>query len=470
MNVTKVNCSGFTRRLTWLVSFGVLGSLLAGAAFAGGGPNVGGAKLYIQQNNLDKAIEVLQKEINEVDPKNEDAWYLLGYIYARQKKYDQMLEAFNRAVELKPKFKKKGVEIGKDSGTQFHSEHGVDAILKVVWANAFNSGVRHFNDAINATAEAAKQESFDKAVEQFGAAATIAPDSTLAYRNWAAALLNQGKTDEAIEPLKKALEAEPKDADIKLMLAQVYMNKGEDQTALPYLEELWADNVRTSEVADFLSRAYIRTGKTEKAMEIYEEAIAANPDNFHFHYNYGTILLEAERYDEAIEQLELAYEIDPESADINYNLGAAYLNRGVSKRESLPEDAESTKHIQDLESAFPYLEKAIKMNPDDEGTWFTLGRIAGQLNKIALAGYAFSKGEPTKSALDEKVIVGMPAETLKAVLGDPDQVKLIESEVFNDVEEWLYKERQGTNGQIAIPEPMNVYIQDGRVDALMVAN
>ena len=45
----------------------ILICLLVGSSllFAGGGPNVNGAKLYIKQNNLEKAIGVLLKEVEE---------------------------------------------------------------------------------------------------------------------------------------------------------------------------------------------------------------------------------------------------------------------------------------------------------------------------------------------------------------------------------------------------------------------
>jgi len=97
----------------------ILICMLVGSSllFAGGGPNVNGAKLYIKQNDLEKALGVLMKEVENVNTKkgsgsnNEDAWYLLGYIYARQGEYEKMMEAFDKAVELKPKFKEKGVKI-----------------------------------------------------------------------------------------------------------------------------------------------------------------------------------------------------------------------------------------------------------------------------------------------------------------------------------------------------------------------
>ena len=66
-------------------------------------------------------------------------------------------------------------------------------------------------------------------------------------------------------------------------------------------------------------------------------------------------------------------------------------------------------------------------------------------------------------------MVGMPSDTLKAVLGEPEKAKPVESEVFTDVEEWVYNERRGTKGnKIAIPNQLKVYVVDGRVDAIEV--
>ena len=38
------------------------------------------AKLYIQQKNFDRALDVLQKEV-EKNPQSDEGFYLLGYIH-----------------------------------------------------------------------------------------------------------------------------------------------------------------------------------------------------------------------------------------------------------------------------------------------------------------------------------------------------------------------------------------------------
>ncbi|NIR50762.1 tetratricopeptide repeat protein [candidate division KSB1 bacterium] len=444
--------------------------VMASFLYAGGGKYVTGAKIYIQQNKLDDAARVLYKELNEEDPNNEDAWYLLGYIYARRAKYDSMMVAFDKAVELKPEFKKEGegVDVSKDTGTRFRSEFGTEMIKSIIWSDVFNAGVKNFNDALNAVDEAEKTKSFEEAARKFKLTTEIMPDSIMGYRNLSASLMNMGKYEESLEPLQEALNRDPDNVEVATLLAQNYMITSQDSLAIPLLAELWEKGHHSEEVAEFLSRAYLNADETEKAKGIYKKAIEENPDNYNFRYNYGTVLLEAQEYDGAIKHLSKAYELNPETPELNYNLGAAYLNRGVAKHDSLPEDSEDMSYKEDFKKAQPYLEKAIKLNPDDQQTWFALGQIAGQLNKISLAGYAFAKGDPVRTALNQKVVVGMQADQLTSIFGEPDKVNSLESEQFQGVEEWVYTKRAKTNAKLAVPEPINVYVKNGRVDAIML--
>ena len=66
----------------------VLAFLMLSMVFVGyqcGSTEITSAKLYIQQKNYDKAIEVLQKEITK-NPKSDEGYYLLGYVQGEQEK------------------------------------------------------------------------------------------------------------------------------------------------------------------------------------------------------------------------------------------------------------------------------------------------------------------------------------------------------------------------------------------------
>ncbi|MFQ5640148.1 MAG: tetratricopeptide repeat protein [bacterium] len=438
--------------------------------YSGGGKYVKGAKKYIKENKLDEALDVLMKEINDGDPENEDAWYLLGYVHARKKNYQKMVEAFNKAVTLKPKFQElgKGVKVSKDTGRKFLSQYGTEMIKGMIWTDLFNGAVTVFNDALSAVEDTARIEYFKKAANKFEASTIVRPDSLMGYRNWAAALMNIGKYEDCILPLKEAMKRAPQDVDIRTLLAQVYMVSSNVNEAIPLLEDLWTQGHQSAEVADQLSRAYLSADSTEKAKTIYKEAITIDPDNFSFRFSYGTLLLQANEYDAAIEQLKAAHALNSETSEVNYNLGAAFLNRGVAKYKALPENSEDISYKEDFKFALPYLEKAILFNPDDQIYWTALGQIAGQLNMISLAGYAFSRAEPTRSAFGEKVVVGMPSATLKSIFGDPNKRKNLESEQFSSIEEWIYHQRRKSKKRVAVPKPINIYIEGGKVVAMML--
>ncbi len=49
-----------------------------------------------------------------------------------------------------------------------------------------------------------------------------------------------------------------------------------------------------------------------------------------------------------------------------------------------------------------------------------------------------------------------------------NKINPIESDQFPTVAEWVYKTRRGSKGKVAIPEPISVYVDGDRVDALLV--
>ena len=81
------------------------------------------AKLYIQRKEYQNAEAQLQKEVAK-NPKNEEAWYLMGQIRAELKNYTGMKDAFVEASKAGSKFKKE-----------------IDAQTIATWGRLFNQGV-----------------------------------------------------------------------------------------------------------------------------------------------------------------------------------------------------------------------------------------------------------------------------------------------------------------------------------------
>nr|HRI46557.1 hypothetical protein [Ignavibacteriaceae bacterium] len=60
------------------------------------------AKLYINQKNWDKAINVLNKEI-EKNPKSDEGYYLMGLVYSEKEDVDNTIKAFDNSLSISKK-------------------------------------------------------------------------------------------------------------------------------------------------------------------------------------------------------------------------------------------------------------------------------------------------------------------------------------------------------------------------------
>lgn len=146
------------------------------------------AKLYIQQKNMDKALESLEKEVAK-NPKSDEGFYLMGYIHGEKENFDKLLDAYNSSLSISKKFEK-----------------DIDNSKKYHWANLFNKGVGFFSRATNTADTDSATLFFDKSIFAFKNAIKLEPDSASTYQNLAYVYLNAGRDFEAIEPLKKMIE------------------------------------------------------------------------------------------------------------------------------------------------------------------------------------------------------------------------------------------------------------------------
>lgn len=104
----------------------VAGALFLALFFSGyqcASTEITSAKLYIQQKNWDKAIEVLQKEV-EKNPKSDEGYHLLGTVHAEKGNYTEMIDAYDKSLSISNKFQKE-----------------INDSRKYYWANAFNKAV-----------------------------------------------------------------------------------------------------------------------------------------------------------------------------------------------------------------------------------------------------------------------------------------------------------------------------------------
>jgi tetratricopeptide (TPR) repeat protein len=194
-------------------------------------------------------------------------WLDKGLALYDQGKYDEAIQAYDKAIEIDPQ----NADAWDNKGTTLHK-------------------LGKYDEAIQA---------YDKAIE------LDYLEDTYAWYNKGLALAKQSKYDEAIQAFDKAIEINPKDAD-------AWNNKGLALGKLGLTAESKAAIDRAKELETEGS-----TG-TPGTISISPNATGTAKDWF----DEGNTLYAQGRYDDAIQAFDKAIEIDPQDADVRYNKGA----------------------------------------------------------------------------------------------------------------------------------------------------
>lgn len=368
-------------------AFIVFGMLLMG--YQCSSTEITSAKLYIQQKNYDKALEVLQKEIQK-NPNSDQGYYLMGVVYSEKGDYKNMVQSFDKSLSISKTYEKE-----------------IKDYKKSTWFTVFNRGVAFFQRAAKIQDEDSMMVYFDKAVADFKAAAEIEPDSADSYKNLAFAYMSKGDNESAIAPLQKIIALE-KSKDGYKYLGEIYYvmgsnlkNQGKEEEAKSYFNKaidvlsegrkLYPDD---TDMLLFLSNAYIGADRISEATSQFEAGVKAEPNNKYYRYNYGVLLLGAEKFAEAEEQFKKALEIDPNYNNAIYNLGVTYLKWGLAiQKKAEAENKIDESYKEKYRAALPYLEKAVEMPEADANTWELLGRVYSVLGMTEDANKAFNKAD-----------------------------------------------------------------------------
>lgn len=370
----------------------VIAFIMLSLVFVGyqcGSTEITSAKLYIQQKNWDKAIDVLKKEVSK-NPKSDEGFYLLGYVNGEQGNFEEMVSNYDKSLSISKNFEK---NIGDSK--------------KYFWAQAFNRGVSLYQRGVKSTDTDSAQIFFDKSIADFKSAIMIEPDSGDTYKNLAFVYLSKGDNEAAVAPLKQLIERE-KSLDGYKFLGEIYYvngtnlkNQGKDAEAkeefnksIATLEEGLKHYPNNSDLLLTLSNSYIGADRTSEAIEPFKKGVEADPENKYYRYNYGVLLLGIEDFEGAETQFKKAVEIDPNYDNAIYNLGVTYLKWGTYLNKKADEEGKvSDEYKAKYQLALPYLKKAVQMKDANAQTWELLGRVYSVLGMQDDANNAFKKAD-----------------------------------------------------------------------------
>ena len=203
---------------------------------------------------LDKAIDAFNKAIL-LKPDCADAYNNIGNVLKRQGKLDEAIESYKQSISLKPDYADSYYNMGNALQDKGKMEEAIESYNKVLILNPDHAL------ACNNMGNALKDQfKLDKAIEAYNKAISLKPDYAEAYSNMGVAVKIQGDLKRAIDVQKKCISLNPDHAEAHQNLCFTLLNSGKIREGLDEHEWRWKTVKGFSRQRNFLQSMW--DGKT----------------------------------------------------------------------------------------------------------------------------------------------------------------------------------------------------------------
>lgn len=339
---------------------------------------------YMKNKEFDKAYAPLLKSLKK-NPNNLGTLNSLGTCYMALGKFEEAVKTYEKAIELAP-----------------------------------NNAMAYYN--IGSAYQI--QQNHEKACEYFTKALDIEEDEAF-LTALAMSEVKLGKYENALKHYKQLSLICPSKENYKYNIVTCYEALGEFQTAIKMLEEIVYINPKFILPAQKLASLYIKTNQLSKAKDIYDNILLKEKVTAEILHQYAILSSSLCDTDTAEKMLKKVIRMNPEIAKAHKDLGIIYLNKRLfdyARDEfetamklapndfeiifeygnflySISENIEAERYyaealelepknvlaltfmalnkliLNQLDEAYDYIMKAIKVQPHHEYVQFCVGRI-----------------------------------------------------------------------------------------------
>ncbi|BCA54484.1 hypothetical protein W02_16240 [Nitrospira sp. KM1] len=246
--------------------------------------------VYESRQERDRAITVLKKYLQTINPQNRDIRHHLIRLYVESKDYNGAMTELDAILADDPS--------------------DLDAQLRVALIYG-------------------EQKEYPKAIDRLQQILKVRP-AELKIRDYLGYLYEESKdTKKAIETYTFNVQLEPTFVDGHIHLGVLYYRLKQFPEAIEHLNRAIALNPKQPESHIVLGLTYLQKEQYEKSAEAFEEGIKNNPKSADLHFNLGTAYDKLNRFDDVVRSMEAAIKLDPHHADALNYLGYSYAERGV---------------------------------------------------------------------------------------------------------------------------------------------
>ena len=328
--------------------------------------NIQGA-IFKGLGQSDLSVEAYKKALS-IKPDYAEAHNNIGNAFKEQGKFDEAIEAYNKALVIKPDYAEAYNNMGVSLQEQGKFAEAMEAYNKALSIKPSNAEA--YNNMGSAFEEQGK---FAEAIEAYDKALSIKPSNAEAYNNMGNAFKEQGKLEEAIEAYNKALAIKPNYADAYNNLGNAFKEQNKLAEATVAYNKALTITPNYAEAYNNMGVSLQGQDKLEEAIQAYQKALDINPNYAEAYNNMSYALKEHGKLAEAIEACNKALSIKP-------NYAQAYNNMGITLREQ-----------DKLEEAIEAYNKALDINPNYAEAYSNMGVSLQEQGKLAKATEAYNK-------------------------------------------------------------------------------
>jgi tetratricopeptide (TPR) repeat protein len=276
-----------------------------------------------QQAGDGKQAEQLCRQLLHAEPRNADAWQLLGTVLQDCGKLPEAVDALRRAVQIRP--------------TDVHSHHRL--ALALVSLGQRSQAIAHFRQALQLKpdhAEAlahlgvalAEEGQRKEAIACFQQTLRQHPTAAPTLHNLGVALAQEGRHAEAQESLERALQLQPDYAEACYSLGSVLQQMGRREEAIVRFRRCLQLQPNHAGACNNLGLVLTEEKEPHEAVIFLQHAIRLRSDMKEAHNNLGLAYTDLGRFAEAEASFQHALRLDWRYAEAHSNLGNTYKEQG----------------------------------------------------------------------------------------------------------------------------------------------
>ena len=224
-----------------------------------------------------------------------DAYALLGWAYAKQQRAEDMLKAFEKAINMAPSNETYFIDLGEASMEDQKDGTALEVAKEAVKRFPSSSQAYRLRGSVQL-----KMYLLTEALSSYTKATELDPNNARAALGLALTLWNMDRTDDAAKAFKEGVRRFPEDAFFLMKYALFLLNAPRER-----------DAAADARIRDLLKKS--------------EKLDASNAET---HFQLGNLAIKENKYDEALSELQTAAKLDPDVAKVHLLLARVYRRTG----------------------------------------------------------------------------------------------------------------------------------------------